>query len=79
MGSDQFGSLKGSSTTHALVDMLHHWQHHADRMIISRVLLLDYSNAFDLVDHNIVVKMLHSYDAPDILVHWIDSFLSDRR
>ncbi len=47
-------------------------------MKISRVLLLDYSKAFDLVDHNILVKKLYSYDVPDILVHWIGSFLSDR-
>ncbi len=46
---------------------------------ISRVLLLDYSKAFDLVDHNILVKMLYSYDVPDFLVHWIGSFLSGRR
>ncbi len=48
-------------------------------MNISRVLLLDYSKAFDLVDHNIVVKMLYSYDVSDICVHWIGSLLSDRR
>ncbi len=48
--------LKYSSTIHALVDMLHHWHLHADWMKISRVLLLDYSKAFDLVYHNILVK-----------------------
>ena len=79
IGKDQFGCLKGSSTTHALVDMLHHWHLHAERMKISRVLLLDYSKAFDLVDHNILVKKLYSYGVTDILVRWIGSFLSDRR
>ncbi len=56
IGSDQFGGLMGSSTEHALLDMLYHWHIHADRVNISKVLLLDYSMAFDLVDHNIVVK-----------------------
>ncbi len=77
--SNKFGDLNGSSITHALVDMLHHWHLHADRMNINKVLLMDYSKAFDLVDHNILVKRLYSYDVSDILVHWIGSFLSDRR
>ncbi len=59
--------------------MLHHWRFHADRMNINRVLLLYYFKAFDLVDHNFLVKTLYSYDVPDILVCWIGSFLSDRR
>ncbi len=59
--------------------MLHHCHLHVDRMNISRVLLLDYSKAFDLVDHNILVKRLYNYDVPDILVCWIGSLLSDRR
>ncbi len=58
---------------------LHHWHLHADGMNISRVLLLDYSKAFDLVDDNILLKKQYSYDVPDFLVHWIGSFLSDRR
>ncbi len=41
--------------------------------------LLDYSKALDLIDHNILVKTLYSYDVPNILVHWIGSFMSDRR
>ncbi len=48
-------------------------------MNISRVLLLDYSKAFDLVDHKILVKKLYSYNVPDFRVHCIGSFLSDRR
>ncbi len=53
---------------------LHQWHLHADRMNISRVLLLDYSKAFDYADHNILVKTLYIYDVPDILVRWIGSF-----
>ncbi len=60
-----------------------HWRHatplaHADRMNISRV-LLDYFKVSDIVDHNILGKKLYNYDVPDILVHWIGSFLSHRR
>ncbi len=79
IGDDQFGCIKGLSTTHALVDMLHHWHLHAENMNISHVLLLGYSKAFDLVDHNILINKLQMYGVPNILLPWIGEFLSDRR
>ncbi len=68
IGDDQFGCIKGSSTTHALVDMLHHWHLHAENMKISHALLLDYSKAFDLVDHNILINKLQMYGVLNILL-----------
>lgn len=79
IGSDQYGGVKGSSTTHALVDMLHHWYQAAEKGKSTRILLLDYSKAFDLVDHNIIIAKLSSYGVPDILLRWVGSFLHDRR
>ncbi len=40
--ANQYGAVKGSSTCHALVDMLQHWHIDADNCQTSRVLLLDY-------------------------------------
>lgn len=76
--NDQYGAVKGSSTTHALVDMLHHWYEAAERGKSTRILLLDYSKAFDLVDHNIIIAKLASYSVPDILLRWVGSFLQNR-
>ena len=76
---DQFGGIKGSSTTHALVDMLHYWHTAAEKQNITRVLLLDYSKAFDLVDHNILIQKLQHYGVPDLLLRWLGSFLSNRQ
>ncbi len=59
--------------------MLHHWYKAAEKFQTSRVLLLDYSKAFDLVDHNIIITNLAAYGVPDILLRWIGSFLADRR
>ncbi len=59
--------------------MLHHWHIGAKNCQTSRVLLLDYSKAFDLVDHNIVIAKLAAYGVPDILLRWIGSSLGDRR
>ncbi len=77
---DQYAAVRGISTCHALVGMLHHWYKAAEKFQTSRVLLLDYSKSFDLVDHNIIITKLAAYGVPDIL-HFrrIGSFLTDRR
>ncbi len=78
---DQYAEIRRSSTCHALVDMLHHWYKAVEKFQISRVLLhvLDYSKAFDLVDHNIIITKLAVYGVPDILFRSFPSFLADWR
>ena len=51
----QFGSLKRRSTTHALVDMLHHWHKSLDDGQSMRVLFVDCAKAFDHADHNVLL------------------------
>ncbi len=77
--ANQYGAVKGSSTCHALVDMLHHWHIDAENCQTSRILLLDYSKAFGLVDHNIIIAKLVAYGVPGILLRCVGSFLGDRR
>ena len=48
---NQYGGLRGLSTTHALVDMVHTWLLTAEERKASHVVLLDYRKAFDHVDH----------------------------
>ncbi len=57
--------------------LVHHWYKADEKFQTSRVLLLNYSKAFDLFDHNIITK-LAAYGVPDILLRWIGSFLADR-
>ncbi len=59
--------------------MRHHWHLHAENMNISRLLLLGYCKAFDLVDHNILINKLQMYGVPNILLRWIGAFLFDKR
>ena len=43
-----------------------------------RCLLLDFSKAFDTVDHLALLQKLRSYHLPGNVVSWIVSFLTDR-
>ena len=75
----QYGALKGLSTTHALLDMLTHWHIAIHTRQSARILLLDYSKAFDLVDHNTLIKKFLNLGVPVVLVSWVHGFLSNRR
>ena len=66
----QFGSLKNSSTTHNLISLVHHLLKETDASKCAvRVFLLDFAKAFDLIDHNTLLRKLI----------WIKSFLTERR
>jgi len=75
----QYGALKSRSTTHALVDMLHHWHSAVDKSQSVRAVFIDFAKAFDHVDHNILVEKLLAFGLPDIIVRWMYSFLMNRR
>ena len=75
----QYRSVKGSSTVHALVELIHLWQQSLDEPgKVLRVLLVDYSKAFDRVDHGILLRKLASMGIPDLLTRWVTSFLCGR-
>ena len=76
---NQYVSIKKSSTTHALVDLLHQCYTSTDASKqYARILLLDFSKAFDLINHNILLQKLASFGLPNILMKWIASFLTER-
>jgi len=61
MDPNQFGFIPDSSTTFALISMLHHWSEATDGTGAHvRVAPLDYKKAFDLVDHNLLIVKLYS-------------------
>ena len=75
----QFGSIPKSSTTHALISMLHSWNKSTDgNGATVRVMLFDFRKAFDLIDHHILLEKLKKYDIPKSILHWTMDFLTDR-
>ena len=76
----QFGNVKKSSTTHALVHLLHYWLSALEEPnTLIRTCLIDFSKAFDRIDHNILLHKLKLLNVPPVLLNWCSSFLSDRQ
>ena len=56
----QFGALKGRSTMHERVELLHTWNEALDQRKCVRVLFVDFQKAFDYVDHTTVIPYVNS-------------------
>ena len=77
---NQFGTVPKSSTTQALISMIHAWSNHTDRNGSTvGVVLFDFRKAFDLIDHCILAGKLKNLDLPSGIVSWITDFLKDRK
>lgn len=56
---NQFGCLKGTSTTYCLLDMIHTWLTYLDSPVRHlRLCFLDFSKAFDLIGYNVLIEKL---------------------
>ena len=76
----QYGFIPRSSTTFALISMLHHWLHATDATGSTiRTAILDFRKAFDLVDHQILISKLFSLGVKPTTVNWIIDFLPNRQ
>jgi len=73
----QFGAIRGRSTTHALVDMLHIWHKALDQSQLARVVFVDFSKVFDRVDHTVLINNLTKLAG--LVVKWFASFLTGRQ
>lgn len=75
----QFGCVAGTSTTDELVEILHKWYEATDQQgTYIRILLLDYSKAFDLINHEIMIGKLVSLNIPPHIVRWMAASLMNR-
>ena len=75
-----FGGLSGTGTTDAMVEMVHKWYEATDKSdTFVRVLLVDYSKAFDHINHEILIAKLCGMGLPAHIVRWMAAFLIDRQ
>ena len=76
---NQYGTIPNSSTTIALINMLHHWFLGTDgNGSTIRTILFDYRKAFDLIDHGILIDKLSRLELPPSVINWIIDLLTDR-
>ena len=75
----QYGFRSGRSCEHALLDAQNSLLNSLNRQQISLLLLIDFSKAFDLVDHKILMKKLYHYGIRGIALDWMKSYLTDRK
>lgn len=76
----QFESLKGSSTTYCLLDLIHNWLSELENPgCYLRTCFLDLSKTFDRINRTIVITKLINLGIRRSIMPRICSFLSDRR
>ena len=75
----QIGGMEGASTKDALVETIYRWSEATDKLDhYVRVALLDFSKAFDHINHNTLLVQLEQYVLPPYNRRWIATFLLDR-
>ena len=74
----QYGFRAGRSCEHALLKAQSVLLDSLNKNKVSLLLLIDFSKAFDLVDHSILVKKLQHYGIRGVALDWLKSYLNNR-
>ena len=74
----QFGFRKGKSTVQAVMDQLKFVYDNLDLGNTVVSIFMDFSKAFDCLDHTILLEKLSSYGIRGLALKWFESYLSDR-
>ena len=72
----QFGAVRGRSTVHALIDLLHMWHSAIDKSKSVRIVFIDYAKAFDHVHHSTILQTLKSFGVEPFIINWTHAFLN---
>ena len=76
--ASQFGFRENHSCEHAILEAQSHICKSLNKKEIALLLLIDFSKAFDMVDHGILLNKLEHYGVRGHLLAWFKSYLSDR-
>ena len=71
--------MRGTSTTHALVDLLQNWHNIIHTNEIVRILYVDFRKALDSDNHAILLDRFCRLEVHHILFSWSHSFLHERQ
>ena len=73
------GYRQNRSTQSAILQMYDRWVHGASKGMVSGIVMLDLSAAFDLVNPAILLRKLEVYGLERDFVAWIDSYMRERK
>ena len=80
MDQNQFGCVNSRLTTSVLLKLTHEWFRSSDKTNnIIRILFIDFTKAFDLIDHNILLKKFLDYEFSPHITVWSIDFLTNRK
>ena len=75
----QLGGISGTYTTSCLAELVHTWYKATDKLnYYVRVVMLDFSKTFNLINHHLLLDKLQSYGLPAHILRWMATFLLDR-
>ena len=74
----QFGFRENHSTTHALLTLIDKVTHALDTFSHTIGIFLDFSKAFDTINHEILLAKLSHYGIRGKALEWFTSYLSNR-
>ena len=75
----QFGFQRGKSTHMALIVLLDKISEALDRGECVMGVFLDFSKAFDTVDHSILFRKMQKYGIQGLALRWFEDYLHDRK
>ena len=73
----QFGFRKNHSTTLALIEIIDSIFNAMDKRLYTCGIFIDFSKAFDTINHTILLSKLDHYDIRGVALHWFRTYLMD--
>lgn len=74
----QHAYREGHSTATAVTQMTDDWRREIEEKKIVGGVLFDFTAAFDIIDHELLLKKLESYGFAQSALSWIKSYLTNR-
>lgn len=74
----QHAYRKGFSTCTALTQMTDDWLQEIDNKKICGAVLLDFTAAFDVIDHGLLLQKFERYGFKQSALNWLNSYLTNR-